>query len=331
LRLRQLIPPAVALVLSLLSTEARADGGTIVRVRSSSGPLDERLSAELATLGFEVKEIVSNDPEADLAQIAHANGASAAVRVNNDDTVELWASSRQGTEPPIHEVIHIDPRNGWNLAAVSALESLRAHLLRVRDERTPPPPQGRREEEPPRARAMPTSTPPRLWVHAAGGAEASPGGLGPAAEILGELRFEPRSWLSVSALGVIGPVSSQVEGPEGVASVRHSMAGAAMDVQARTGVMTISGGLGAALAIFSFSGQARSPGYGGRDDSIVTLGPILRSCVSADVMRTLRLRTQLLVGITFPHAVIHFAEREVADWGWPFGLATLGLEWGAPY
>jgi hypothetical protein len=323
------MPLAVALVVSLLATRAWADEGTIVRVRSSSGPLDDRLSAELATLGFEVKEVVSNDPDADLAHIAQANRATAAVRVNGDDAVEVWASSPQGTEPPIHEVIRIDPRDGWNLAAVSALESLRAHLLRVHDERMPAPSQGRREEEPPRASAMPTSR-PGIWVHVGGGAEASPGGLGPAAEILGELRLEPRSWLSVSALGVFGPVSVQVEGPEGVASVRHSMVGAAMDVQARMGVVTMSGGLGAALAIFSLSGQARSPGYGGRDDSITTLGPIVRSCISADVMRTLRLRTQVLVGVTFPHAVIHFAEREVADWGWPFALVTLGLEWGAP-
>jgi hypothetical protein len=41
-------------------------------------------------------------------------------------------------------------------------------------------------------------------------------------------------------------------------------------------------------------------------------------------------RAALASGVTLPRAVVSFGGREVADWGRPFALATLGLEWGAP-
>jgi hypothetical protein len=326
---RRVVLPAIPLVLALLATESRADQGTIIRVRSSKGPLEERLSAELSTLGFEVKDVESKDPDADLEQIARANGASAAVRVNKDDTVELWAIVPRGTEPPIHEMIRIDPRRGWNLAAVSALEALRARLLRFHQDPSPPPNPLPLQQAPALSPPAPRRRAPRLWVHVAGGAEASPGGLGPAGEILGEVRFEPQPWLDISAFGVFSPVPAMLNGPpEGVASSRHAIVGSAADAQLRLGGANAAVGLGGVVAIFSLSGHALAPGYAGQDASIVTAGPVLRTCASLEITPALRLRTELVGGITVPHAVIRFAGREVADWGNPFGLITLGLEWG---
>jgi hypothetical protein len=317
-----------ALVLALLAGGAGAQQDTIVRVRSSKGPLEERLSAELWTLGFDVKDVESKNPDANLEQIALAQGAAAAVRVQKDGSIELWVGSPHGTEPPLHETIGADARRDWNLTAVSALEALRAHLLRFRPERV-------REPLPVPAEppvAMPPSVPSpaarRLWLVLAGGAEASAGGLGTSAEIVAELRFEPRPWLDVSAFGVLGPFPTQLEGREGVASVRQELAGVAVDAQARLAGAHVSLGLGAAIAELSMKGQPAS-GYAGEDASIATAGPVLRSCASIHVTPVLRLRAELLGGITAPRAVIRFAGREVAEWGRPFGLLTLGLEWGA--
>jgi hypothetical protein len=76
------------------------------------------------------------------------------------------------------------------------------------------------------------------------------------------------------------------------------------------------------------NGEALAPGYGGQSASIVTVGPLLRVCATLDVTPALRVRTAIGAGVTAPHAVIRFAGREVADWGQPFGLMTLGLELG---
>jgi hypothetical protein len=62
---------------------------------------------------------------------------------------------------------------------------------------------------------------------------------------------------------------------------------------------------------------------------MVTAGPVLRAGAAIEMTRALRLRAEVLGCLTFPQAVIRFAGREVADWGRPVGLLTLGLEWGA--
>lgn len=326
----------IGLAFALVAQDAEAQEDTIVYVRSSSGPLEERLAAELATLGFGVKDVESRDADVDLEQVAVANGGAAAVRVNRDGGIELWVGSPHGTEPPVHEVIGDDAGRRsnvtWNTTVVSALEELRAQLLRFRPgtvrepTRVPPTPVvSGTAVGPPATASSPSSR--RLWVQLAGGAEASAGGLGASGEILAEVRLEPRPWFDISAFGVFAPVPVQVEGPEGVASVHHGLAGAAADAQTRLAGAHLSAGLGAAVALFSLKGQPAS-GYAAESASIVTAGPVLRSCASIDVTTRLRLRAELLGGITAPHAVIRFAGREVADWGRPFGLLTLGLEWG---
>jgi hypothetical protein len=323
---------AIPLVLAVMESEARADARTILRVHSPKGALEERVSAELSALGFDVEDVEPKDPEADLGEIARAHGAPAAVRVHGDDAIELWTSAPQQAGPSISETIQVDPRLGWNVAAVAALEVLRARLLAVRT--SPPPSPAPTEVAPARAPdgltpAIPAPRSPHLWVQLAGGAEVSPGGLGPAAEILGEVRFEPQPWLGIGVFGVVAPVASQVQGAEGVASVRDGMLGAAGDAQQRVGAMTLSAGLGAIVAMFFLNGRAPAPGYGAENASIVTTGPVLRSCAAIDITRSWRLRAELLGGLTFPRAVVRFAGREVADWGRPVGLLTLGLEWGA--
>ena len=308
-------------------------------MRSSKPALDERLSAEIATLGFPVRGVdppqAGAEPSAaSLQDIARARGATAAVRVlERDDAIEVWVEGPADTVPPFHEVFRSDARRRWNVASVSALESLRAHLLGR------PPPQlspAAPEVAPLRPEiAAPHGQPafprrPWLWLHLAAGAESSPGGLGPASEIFGEVRVElPSSaplGVDVSVFGAFSPVAAQVAGPEGIAYVRHEIAGAAADARARLGRANVSLGLGAVLGLFSMNGQPSGGAYSGHDASIATLGPVLRACAAFDIVHALRVRAELAGGVTVPHAVIQFAGREVADWGQPFGLVTLGVK-----
>jgi hypothetical protein len=323
--------PLTALLL-LLSAEARGDQETIVRVRSSRIALDERLSAELSTLGLPIRQVEPLDPGTTLEEVARASGARAAVRVlEQENAIELWVEPRRGADPPIHQLVPVDPRRGWNLAAVSALEILRADLLEVRDEPAPlrgppaPDPLPRPSDEallPMRTKA------PWLWAHVAAGAESSPGGLGVSSELLGEVRIDLTHWFDVAAFGAFSPSADQVTGREGVANVRHAIVGAGADARARWRSATASLGIAGVVAVFAMNGEALAPGYAGQSASIVTAGPMLRVGAALDVAARLRVRMEIGAGLTVPHAVIRFAGREVADWGQPFGLATLGLELG---
>jgi hypothetical protein len=263
--------------------------------------------------------------------MARAIGARAAVRVvEQDDAIELWVQARAPADPPIHQLVPVNPRRGWGLAVVAALEILRAELLEVRERTVPPspPPPPPAPEKPERLPAAVPAKAPLIWAHLAGGAESSPGGLGPSAELLGELRLQLGSWFDVGAFGAFSPVAAQVTAPEGIARSRHAIFGLAADVDARFGVVTASLGAGGLIALFWLNGDAPAPGYAGQNASITTAGPLVRACGSLDVTSSFRLRTELAAGATMPHAVIRFAGRQVADWGQPFVLLTLGLELG---
>jgi hypothetical protein len=322
---------SAAFLLLLLCADARGDQETIVRVRSSRAALDERLSAELSTLGLPVREIDPPDTSATLEEIARANGATAVVRVvEQDNAIELWVKARRRGEPAVHQAVPVDPRRGWNLAAVSALEILRADLLEVRDEPGPLPRQLPPDPLPraPEAPSTPPARAPWLWAHLAAGAQSSPGGLGVSSEVFGELRLEVPGWFDVAAFGAFSPVADQLTGPEGVAHVRHAIVGAASDARVRWRSVAASLGVGGVVGVFTMNGEALAPGYGGQSATIVTVGPLLRVCATLDVTPALRVRTAIGAGWTAPHAVILFAGRQVADWGQPFGLMTLGLELG---
>lgn len=319
----------IALFVALFAREAAADRAAIVRVRSSNAALDERLAAEIATLGFDVKDVEASAPGAALDAIARANGAVAVVRADEEGAIELWVAAPNGQDPPVHEIIR-DPHRGRNVVTVLALESLRAHLIAVRRDEAPAPapsPAPAPAPSPPIVLAPPRE--PWLWLHLAVAADASPGGLSPAADVLGELRVEPRAWIALSAFAAVSPTTAQLAGPEGGTSVHRSIAGAAADVQGRVGDTTLSLGAGAALVAMSLRGYGAAAGYVGQDASILTAGPMLRACGAFAIAPALRVRTELTSGLTFPRASVTFAGREVAAWGRPFGLLTLGMEWGA--
>jgi hypothetical protein len=322
----------LALAVLVFATAARCEREAIVRVRSSNSALDERLAAELSTLGLPVEEVDGSDPGAPLEQIARARGARAAVRVvEHENAIELWVEPRKEGAPPIHQNVPMDPRRGWNLAAVSALEILRADLLEVREAAAAPPrlqaPQPVLDDRHPAPPLSPTR-PALLWAHVAAGAESSPGGLGTSAEVLAELRLDALPWFDVAAFGAFDPAPAQIASAEGVASARHAIVGGAAEVRRRVVGATVSVGVGGVVALFWLKGEAPAPGYGGQSVSIATAGPLLRVCASLDVTPALRVRGEIGGGVTVPHAVVRFAGRQVADWGQPFGLITLGLELG---
>jgi hypothetical protein len=317
-----------ALIIAVAGVDAGAAPRTIARVRSANPSLDERIDAELATLGFAVKRVDAADPGADLGDIARANEAVAALRVEAGDAVEIWVEGRTPGDPPTRETIRPDGRRP-NVAAVLALEALRAHLLEVR----PPLPSEpvRKTLAPPAPSPMSEPATQRsrsLWFHLGAGADASPGGLPPGANLLLEVRLEARPWLSVAAFAAATPLATRLDAAEGGAFLRRAIAGAGIDLQKQLGRTTLSVGAGGAFLFLFVEGTSPAAGYGARDSSTVTLGPLLRSSAAIELVPPLRVRLELGVGVSFPRATISFADREEATWGRPFGLLTLGLEWG---
>jgi hypothetical protein len=149
----------------------------------------------------------------------------------------------------------------------------------------------------------------------------------PSAQATAELRLE-LPLLDVGAFGSFSPVADQVSAVEGVARVRNAMGGAFLEGRVRWGPATMSLGAGGVLAFFWMTGDALAPAYEGRSAAMATAGPLLRGCASLAVTPTMRVRLELAGGWTLPRAAIRFAGREVAGWGQPFGLVTLGLEFG---
>lgn len=316
----------LAITLALGAGDAAAASGMIVRVRSADPSLDDRLDAELATLGFTVKPVDGAEPGTDLGEIARANGAVAALRVDPGDAVELWVEGRAPGDPPVRETIPADPRRR-GVAAVLALEALRAHLLQVQPGPANEPP--RTSEPPPPSPPSPVPSARRwLWLQLAAGVDASPGGIAPAPELLFALRLEPRPWLSLGAFGAVTPLAARLDAPEGGALLRRAIVGAGIDLQKEFSRTTLAIGAGGALVLLFVEGTSPAAGYRARDAFTVTAGPLLRASASTALASSVRVRADLAAGATFPRTTITFADREGATWGRPFGLLTLGLEWG---
>lgn len=306
----------------------------LLHVRSWSselacGALDARLTAELATLTLPVVVHELDAGAGELAKLADDAHALAAVRVTRDGTaLELWQAQLDGPsrQPASLQTILIDPDSGWSVAALSALEALRARLLASpRREATArvAPPAG---STPPRPRPR---LAPWLWLRAAIGAAYSPGGLGYHSQLLASLRVQPRSVLSASVFAALDLRSTTLREPEGAARVHTTLTGLVVEVVplAQRHVTTALGA-GAALAFLRVEGAAAEAGYVARAETIVGAGPVVRASAAARLANWYLLRVELLAAITTPRAVLRFADREVATWGRPFLLLTLGAEFG---
>ncbi|MEY4511771.1 MAG: hypothetical protein RLZZ450_3893 [Pseudomonadota bacterium] len=266
-----------------------------------------------------------------LEQIARDEHALAATRVAHDgSTLELWQAEVKGMPalPATLQRIPVDAEDGWSVSALAALEALRARLLG----RPPDEPAARVVPAAQQTASMATSDrTPWLWLRVAMGAAYSPGGLGFHPQLLTALRLQAPAPFSADAFAALDLTSTGHREPEGAARVRATLLGLAVDIAApERRRVTAALGAGAALALLRVGGSAPEAGYSARTDRIVGAGPALRASAAARLSKWSRVRLELLAAITAPHAVVRFAGREVASWGRPFVLLTLGVELGVP-
>ncbi len=300
-----------------------------------------------------------------LALTAERERVAAAVRVDSaHGAVELWVHRSQGSITETFTAS--GERSSGRVLAVRVAEALRARGLLLpptahpsdteSEPRTSATDQPERQSEP-RAtgdaeavRAEPSAAAdagdgdldePADAISAAGGAERdaprfsvevgaglalSPGGLGPLAVLDLGLRVELARIWSLSGIGLI-PVSRQsVRGAEGEAVIATYVVGGLLELEwARLGFGGFRSGLGAGATLTWMSGRPSS-GFGGQDELVTVLSPLGRTSFHADLGRWLRLRSAVALGLTLPSVRVAFVERDAANWGQPFVVASLALE-----
>jgi hypothetical protein len=307
-----------------MAAEVRADERVLIALVDNHGSrsLVARLEAELTTVGFRVERVHARTRES-LAQVAARSGALAVVMVRSGDlTIELWGEHPDSGATAFSDKIRVEPTRK-DVAAVTAVESLRGRLLRLgvtpdtlASEVAPPEP--RRPEKP-----REPSDPVTFGALFAGGVGV--GISNPAGFVRVGLHLEPASFVSIALSGTWQPLTHDLHEPEGSASVRIAYLTLGADLVLDHDPLSWGVGPAFALVLVDMEGSAGG-NYRGVRDPVWTMGPLAHTMLAYRVLGPLHLRADAEFGVTFPRVAVRFAGRDAAEWGQPFGLATLGAD-----
>jgi hypothetical protein len=340
---------------------------TLLLVRSTGDEhLVARILAELGASGWSVTEVGPDAQleRAPLAELASARGVIAALRVRAaDGTIELWIARAPGAADGSLETLAAADADE-RVPALRVTEALRARGLSAARPRAAPPreepvapkpqPEAQKPEPEPRAEpeaeveiadtparedeevedlALEPETPPRplpplprMWIELAPAGAISAGGIGPALDAFAGLRYQPATPWSVAVFALVPITSDRVTATEGSARVSTLLAGAGADLHVQSGRFEL-GVRGGAGALFTFMrGDARG-GFRGVRETVVVAAIFAGPSLHLHLGGGFRLALRALGGVALPRVAVRFAEHDVAHWGRPFGVATLGVEY----
>ena len=329
----------------LLARSAPADeahdaaASTIVVLCAPGDRFGLRLVAELESLGF--RAIVldpSTEPasRAALEASARTAGAIAAIRaVPSERGVEVWIADRVTGKTVLRDLAN--DRGSPELddaLALRVVELLRASLLEIalpvlsRGEVPATPEIREKMRVPPIATRAPDS-PPTLRVALAPGVLLSPGGFGASASLSLGLDWMPTAHLGVFALAAIPLTSAHVEGVEGSADLTILLAGggARFALASPASTWRPSADIGLSAVSLRSAGTA-NPGFVASSPTAVTAAPFVRLGLSVAPTPRLRLRADVLAGLVASGVSVQFAQHEIATWGRPLVLSTVGVDFG---
>jgi hypothetical protein len=312
---------------------------TIVVLCAPGDRFGLRLVAELESLGFRASVIdPSNAPasRAELEASARAAGAIAAIRaVPSERGVEVWIADRVTGKTVLRDLAN--DRGSPELddaLALRVVELLRASLLEIA---LPIPSRGEVPATPEIREKMSISVPtaaapeppPKLHVALAPGVLVSPGGFGASASLAIGLDWMPSDHVGVFALAAIPLTSAHVVGAEGSADLTILLAGGGARFGFASPASTVWPSLDIGLCAVSLrSVGTASAGFVASSPSAVAASPFARLGLSVAPTARLRLRADVLAGVVAPGVSIQFARHEIATWGRPLVLSTIGVDFG---
>jgi hypothetical protein len=156
---------------------------------------------------------------------------------------------------------------------------------------------------------------------------SSPGGLEPAFDVWTSGRFAlyPRWTLGVVAL--VPTLPQTVRGTEGSANVWTFLLGVSSDVHlVQAARWEFSLGAGVASAMTLMRGKASGSEYVSTLDIEFATAPFAQTALHFTLSERFRVFARGMAGATIPEVSVHFGEREVAHWGQPFAVVSLGVE-----
>lgn len=284
-----------------------------------------RLHAELDDLGMRVEEVPADlGPDA-LDAVTDGTHFLALVRIDESGQAIEFRIRAPDSGELLRDRVPLRPRRA-DVAAVATVELLRARLIKLGVLRAPP-----AAPLPPAPLPPPPAPPPPAFPSFTADVNAgvwySAGGLGASPTMVLGARAHPTTWLAVGALGAFEPQASAFSASEGQVLSRGMLLGVLTDFGFSTGRAHLELGGGVALSMLSLSGEAGSP-FEGRVTHSYGVAPLARTNLGFRLAGPVSLHTQMLGGVSSPRVEVRFADRAVAHWGRPLGLALIGLEVG---
>jgi hypothetical protein len=318
-------------------------GATLVALVTTdpTAELSHRVEEQLEALGFDV--VVLNPPATgsvgpmSLEQTARNVGAIAAVRiVPVAQSVQVWTADPVSGQSVFRELLPPAGQKPSDAAvALGAVELLRASLLELHPPEpvAPPKPPQPAPTCPPAAVAPPERTPePRLGLTAGGGVDLGLAGRPSVSlELAAWVRLQGRLGLRALALVNASP-ANVTAGENGNVDVAAQIYGAELtyDLTPSSSTWVPVVGLGVAAADVNVRGVAAATSAVNLDESSWVALPFAHVGGSWAPIEGLRLRADLLGGISSPSVAVCVQSpgsdcTEVAHWGQPLVSATLGL------
>jgi hypothetical protein len=299
-----------ALLCVVWHSPARAQPGELVSIsgQEPDAPLLRHLQVELTAAGYTLA--------AGLAGSELVVAADGAIEITVRDGAGGRLVRTQET-PPEGE----SPR----ITALRAVELLRA-CLREAALRRPPPAPRVRSPGPARVVAKPEPSPSHFDVALGPALLASPGGLDAFAGIEASALLWPvRRW----GLGVAGFVplgSQQLKGPEGSAEVSLMLLAAGLVHRvALSPAWRLEAGAWGGVALLDTRGVAGEGALGGIEDRASAPAAHASLLLSYSLSETFYVKASLLLGVLLPELEVHFADRQRAHFGAPYGAGALGF------
>jgi hypothetical protein len=326
---------AVAVTASIAGAQER-ESALVVIVAPPDDPFGLRVAAELEQLGYRATIVdppLQPGPDT-LAAATRESGAVGAIRaLPAEHAVEIWV-----TDPASGKTLRQElPDGGGDEGALAlrSVELLRAGLVEV----TLAPPRSAPaiaplSERPPRRESRPdapSQPPPRSPVFHVGiapGVALAPGGLDPAATVVVGASWLPSEHVGLVALAVLPVSAAQITATDGTAELSAFFGGGGVRVAFADRTSRWSPGVDLGFGATLLRARTTAAEWTSSDTTSMTGTAFVRAGVGYAPIPRLRFRADLLAAWIGQGVSVRMAGREVATWGQPLVVPSLGAEIG---